>query len=77
MSVFKFILEHPLKYVFTGKFEAPSPEWKHDYMELIDYELFVVTKGPLYISYQGENWGVSAVAAWGADEGYAQRLSLF
>lgn len=50
MLTYEFSVEIPLTYVFTGKFKAPSPEWKHETFPLEDYELFVITDGCLYIS---------------------------
>ncbi len=46
-------------YIFTGKFQALSPEWKHDYAPLSDYELIIVTDGDLYISYQDNHFHVT------------------
>jgi AraC-like DNA-binding protein len=45
-------------YVLTGKFKAPSDEWKHDNFLLTDYELIVMTEGVLYLSYNNENFTV-------------------
>ena len=43
----------------TGKFEAPSPLWKHDTLSLDDtYELFVVVKGTLYLNYQNVSYSI-------------------
>jgi len=39
-----------LTYNFTGKFKAPSPEWKHETFPLNYYELIVMTDGVLYIA---------------------------
>ncbi len=60
LRVFEFTIEQPLEYVYTGKFEAPSPNWIHENADLKDYELFVITKGPLYISYQNEYYTVNS-----------------
>lgn len=43
-------------YIMTGKFKAPSPEWKHQNFQLTDYELIVVTEGTLYLNYNNENF---------------------
>ncbi|BBF42614.1 DNA-binding response regulator, AraC family [Lachnospiraceae bacterium KM106-2] len=59
MRYFEFLVDRPMKYMYTGKFVAPSSEWIHKRFGLIDYELFVMTKGTLYISYQGINYTVS------------------
>ncbi len=50
MNVYEFSVDGPLKYVVTGKFKAPSPNWKHAVFPLTDYELFVMTDGCLYIA---------------------------
>lgn len=43
----------PVRYDYTGKFEAPSPRWSHEDMGLSDWELIVMTEGTLYLSYLG------------------------
>ena len=43
----------------TGKFKALSPEWKHDYAPLMDYELIILTEGELFLSYQGHNFHIT------------------
>lgn len=50
MKVFKFNSATPFQYNFAGKFTAPNAEWMHLTRQLFDFELFVVTKGVLYIS---------------------------
>lgn len=50
MMVHTFQVEKPLQLVMTGKFIAPSPDWMHMRRMLMDYELFVQTKGILYIA---------------------------
>lgn len=45
-----FQVEKPLQLVMTGKFVAPSPDWMHMTRMLMEYELFVQTKGSLYIA---------------------------
>lgn len=59
MKAYEFTIDNPLEYVLTGKFEALSPNWMHETMELIDYELFVISKGPLYLSYQNQDFTVN------------------
>ncbi|MBE5939539.1 MAG: helix-turn-helix transcriptional regulator [Lachnospiraceae bacterium] len=49
MSTYEFSLVNPLTFHFCGKFEAPTPEWMHMTRTLLDFELFVVTDGTLYI----------------------------
>ena len=51
--------DKPFIYNRTGKFEAPSPNWKHaaDY-PLIDHELIVVTDDVLYLTYAEHNYTV-------------------
>ncbi|WP_033166086.1 AraC family transcriptional regulator [Clostridium sp. KNHs205] len=50
MEIFEFDVREPLAYHYTGKFKAPSPEWKHNVIPLNEYELFVITEGCLYIA---------------------------
>lgn len=59
MLLFEFDVSRPVEYALTGKFEAPTPSWQHQLAPLIEYELFVVTKDTLYISYAGEQFEVS------------------
>lgn len=47
-------------YILTGKFKAPSPEWKHQNFQLLDYELIVMTEGVLYLNYNNENFIVKS-----------------
>ena len=35
MKAYEFTIDNPLEYVLTGKFEALSPNWMHETMELI------------------------------------------
>lgn len=49
-----------MNYVLTGKFVAPSEDWRHKDFYLKEYELFVMTEGTLYLSYNGENFTVSS-----------------
>lgn len=46
------------EYVSTGKFKAPTPDWKHETFFLDEYELFVITEGVLYLNYNNENFEV-------------------
>ena len=51
--------KRPFVYNFTGKFEAPSPNWKHsDNYPLVNYELIVVTADTLYLTYADRNYTV-------------------
>lgn len=51
--------ERPFIYNHTGKFEAPTPDWKHaaDY-PLTNYELIIVTDDVLYLTYADRNYTV-------------------
>ena len=52
-------ISQPLSCRDTGKFEAPSPAWRHDALALDDtYELCVVTKGILYLKYRGVSYSI-------------------
>lgn len=48
------------RYVLTGKFEASSPQWKHEQSPLFEYELIVMTEGTLYLTYDKEDFTVKA-----------------
>lgn len=50
MDIFEFDVRQPFTYHFTGKFKAPSPQWKHEVFPLNEYELIVMTDGCLYIA---------------------------
>ncbi|GIO59724.1 AraC family transcriptional regulator [Paenibacillus cineris] len=50
MNYFRFRVDGPVKMVMTGKFVSPSPEWQHMNRILMEYELFIQTRGTLYIS---------------------------
>lgn len=52
-------LNQQLKHAMTGKFKAPTPDWKHETFYLSDYELFVMTEGTLYLTYNNENFTVN------------------
>lgn len=60
MYVYEFPISRPFIYNFTGKFEAPSEHWIHEDLLLFNYELFVMTEGTLYLTYNNENYTVSA-----------------
>lgn len=45
-------------YELTGKFKAPSAEWKHQSFPLTNYELIVMTEGILYLNYNNEKFVV-------------------
>jgi AraC-like DNA-binding protein len=60
MRILSFPAQQMLQYVLTGKFKAPNPEWKHELFNLIDYELFVMTEGTLYLSYNEEDFTIKA-----------------
>jgi len=50
MIGYRFDVAKPLRMQMTGKFVSPSPDWKHMSRVLADYELFVQTRGKLYIA---------------------------
>jgi len=58
MRIIHLPAQQKLQYERTGKFKAPSPEWKHELFSLADYELFVMTEGTLYLSYNEEDFTV-------------------
>lgn len=49
-----FNVEKPLTLDMTGKFVSPSPDWMHMSRLLMNYELFVQTRGYLYIADEEE-----------------------
>lgn len=51
-------LSNPIVYEYTGKFQAPSVDWEHEKMPLMNYELIVMTEGRLYLSYAEKNYVV-------------------
>lgn len=53
MILYGFSSTEALQYHYTGKFEAPTSHWKHEDMPLAEFELFVMTEGTLYLSYDG------------------------
>ena len=50
MTCYSFHVDTPVSLVMTGKFVAPSSEWKHMYRVLLEFELFIQTRGTLYIA---------------------------
>lgn len=60
MYVYEFPINQPFIYNYTGKFEAPSEHWIHEDLLLFNYELFVMTEGTLYLTYNNEDYTVSA-----------------
>ncbi|NLB91320.1 MAG: helix-turn-helix transcriptional regulator, partial [Clostridiales bacterium] len=59
MLVYHFPIQTPLKYSRTGKFKSPSQNWIHQEIELLDYELIVMSEGVLYLSYLDKEYVVS------------------
>ena len=59
MNIYQLDLSLPVTYIHTGKFEAPSPNWIHENFPLLDFELIVITKGTLFISYNNTRYSVS------------------
>lgn len=59
MIGFQFNISYPIDCRLTGKFEAPSETWIHEDFELVDFELFVVTSGSLFISYRNVKYQVN------------------
>lgn len=56
MAGYVFNVEKPLNMTMTGKFTSPSPDWVHMSRVLMDYELFVQTKGALYIGDEEDRY---------------------
>lgn len=59
MPNYLFSVDTPIDYVLTGKFKAPSSDWKHEVFPLQDYELIVMTEGSLYIADDNGKYKVS------------------
>ena len=56
-----FNVNSPVEFCITGKFEATSNSYMHLCRSLnFSYELCVVTKGTLYISYQGRKYSINS-----------------
>lgn len=60
MRILPLPAQQKLQYVLTGKFKAPTSAWKHELFNLVDYELFVMTEGTLYLSYNEEDFTIKA-----------------
>ncbi len=60
MRILPLPSQQMLQYVMTGKFKAPNSHWKHELFNLTDYELFVMTEGTLYLSYNDEDFTVKS-----------------
>ena len=58
MRMLSFPNGQMMTYVNTGKFKAPSDDWQHANLYLAEYELFVMTEGTLYLSYNEERFTV-------------------
>ncbi|TCM99707.1 AraC-like DNA-binding protein [Paenibacillus sp. BK033] len=58
MTYYSFRVDTPVSLVMTGKFIAPSPEWKHMQRVLLEFELFVQTRGTLYMARGKERYAL-------------------
>lgn len=59
MNYYEFSLNTPFSYNWCGKFQAPNPEWMHLTRDLLDFELFVVTDGILYIGDHNHEYAIN------------------
>ena len=59
MKGYEIKINVPVKYEYTGKFQAQSSDWKHNVAILNNYELIVMTEGTLYLSYGGVDYTVT------------------
>ena len=59
MQFFLFPADICLEYVLTGKFKAPSKNWKHELFDLNEFELIVMTEGILYLTYGNNEFTLS------------------
>ncbi len=56
MRFYQFKMDAPVVMDMTGKFISPFPEWVHMNRILLEYELFIQTRGTLYLSDGTENF---------------------
>lgn len=56
MVRFVLNIQRPVSMRMTGKFTSPSQEWMHMNRILMDYELFVQTRGTLYIADEQQRY---------------------
>lgn len=56
MRFYQFKMDAPVVMDMTGKFMSPFPEWIHMNRILLEYELFIQTRGTLYLSDGIENF---------------------
>lgn len=59
MINYSFRVATPVSLAMTGKFVAPSQEWKHSHRTLHEFELFVQTQGTLYITMDEEQYALN------------------
>lgn len=59
MNEYEIDISKPVCCNLTGKFEALSQNWIHEDFDLLDFELFVVTSGSLFISYKNIKYVVN------------------
>ena len=50
MNTVQLPVQKPVKYIMTGKFQAPSPDWIHMSRQIQEYELFIMTENILYLT---------------------------
>ena len=55
-----FNLDNPVRLVWFGEFVSPERDWKHLTRHLLEYELFIVTEGVLYIADDRREYTVKA-----------------
>lgn len=60
MLTFEFYITPYLTYREAGKLATPTLDFVHPKSPLKDYELFAVTEGTLFISYNDKNYAVKA-----------------
>jgi AraC family transcriptional regulator, arabinose operon regulatory protein len=59
MVYYRFRLDGPVVLDMTGKFVSASPAWKHMHRVLMNYELFIQTRGTLYLSDGTEDFALT------------------
>jgi AraC family transcriptional regulator of arabinose operon len=59
MNSYCFRVDSPVSLVMTGKFIAPSSEWKHIHRVLSEFQLIIQTRATLYISKDKERYALN------------------
>ena len=55
----KFPIDASLNFLWCGKFTSPSDDWVHMTRPMLEYEMFFVTEGTLYIASEEKKYQVT------------------